>query len=321
MRQRRTSSAWQQQVAPEEIRSIKEQTMQTLKIGGREFNSQETFVRGGRRCGTPQLNDFQKERVRAHMRVARANGMDAAAITTITIPVHYHVIHDGGIGDVSDADLTAQLDVMNNCYSAHGITFTQASVDRTDNGVWHRMTMGSPAERKAKKKLGREQDKALNFYTAGIGAGLLGWATFPSDFAGDPDRDGVVVLFSSLPNGASAPYNLGLTAVHEVGHWLGLYHTFEGGCVPPGDEVSDTPFEASPNFGAANPTRDTCPNDAGKDPTTNFMDYTDDIDMTQFSAGQITRIKEQVGLYRPALLGSAAKATDTAGIDFETGDF
>jgi hypothetical protein len=51
------------------------------------------------------------------------------------------------------------------------------------------------------------------------------------------------------------------------------------------------------------------------------MDYTDDADMTEFTAGQITRIKEQVGLYRPALLGGAARATDTANIDFETGDF
>jgi len=295
--------------------------MQKLKIGAKEFDSQEAFVRGGRRCGTPQLNDFQKERIRAHMRVARANGMDADSMPTITIPVRFHVIHDGSAGKVSDADLTSQLAVLNQCYSAHGITFIQTSVERTDNAVWHRMTMGSPAERKAKTALGREHDRCLNFYTAGIGAGLLGWATFPSDFPGDPLRDGVVILFSSLPNGSSAPYNLGATAVHEVGHWLGLYHTFEGGCVAPGDEVADTPFEASPNFGVANPTRDTCPNDSGKDPTTNFMDYTDDIDMSEFTPGQITRIKEQVGLYRPNLLGAAASATDTAGIDFETGDF
>jgi Pregnancy-associated plasma protein-A len=292
-----------------------------LKIGSRVFDSQEGFVRGGRRCGTPQLNDFQKERVRAHMRVARANGMDADRMATITIPIHYHVIHDGGIGNVSDADLTEQVTVLNNCYSPHGIVFTQASVDRTDNPVWHRMTMNSAAERKAKTALGRQQDRSLNFYVAGIGAGLLGWATFPADFSGDPVRDGVVVLFTSLPNGDSPPYNLGLTAVHEVGHWLGLYHTFEGGCTAPGDEVVDTPFESSPNFGAANPNRDTCPNDAGKDPTTNFMDYTDDADMNEFTAGQITRIKEQVGLYRPALLGGTARATDTANIDYETGDF
>jgi hypothetical protein len=292
-----------------------------LKIGARQFDSQETFVRAGRRCGTPQLNDFQKERVRTHMRVARANGMDADSMATITIPVRFHVIHDGGIGIVSDADLDEQLDVLNRDYNPHGIKFTKASVDRTDNAVFHRMTMGSAAERNAKTALGKNQASSLNFYTAGLGDSLLGWATFPSDLAGDPVRDGVVVLFSSLPNGSSAPYNLGATATHEVGHWLGLYHTFEGGCFPPGDEVSDTPFEASPNFGPANPARDSCPTDPGKDPTTNFMDYTDDIGMTEFTAGQITRVKQHVGLYRPALLGGGALATDTAGIDFETGVF
>ena len=292
-----------------------------LRIGARQFDNQETFVRTGRRCGTPQLNDFQKERVRAHMRVARANGMDADSIGTITIPVHFHVIHDGGIGNVSDADLDEQLDVLNRDYNPHGITFTRASVDRTDNAVFHLMTMGSAAERNAKTALGRNQASALNFYTAGLGDSLLGWATFPSDFAGDPAIDGVVVLFSSLPNGSSTPYNLGATATHEVGHWLGLYHTFEGGCFPPGDEVSDTPSESSPNFGPANPARDTCPTDPGKDPTTNFMDYTDDSGMTEFTAGQITRIRQQVGLYRPALLAAGASATDTAGIDFQTGVF
>jgi hypothetical protein len=296
--------------------------MATFNIGERAFEDQESFVREGRRCGTPQLNDFQKARIRANLAVARANGLEADGVGPITVPVHFHVIHDGGVGDVSDHDLDAQLVVLNKDYAPHGITFTNASIDRTDDAVFHRMTMGSAAERNAKTALGIDQTRSLNFYTAGLGANLLGWATFPSDLAGDPAIDGVVVLFSTLPNGSLVPYNLGATATHEVGHWLGLYHTFEGGCMPPGDEVGDTPAEASPNFGPANPTRDTCPNDPGKDPTTNYMDYTDDADMSEFTPGQIERIKQQVGLYRSALVGGgAAFANVTAGIDFETGAF
>jgi hypothetical protein len=233
----------------------------------------------------------------------------------------FHVIRNGAKGDVPDAQLDQQLQVLNDCYSPYNITFTKAGVTRTDNPTWFKMTMGSPAERKAKTALHQDTHKQLNFYTAGIGADLLGWATFPSDLPAEPERDGVVILFSSLPGGTSAPYDLGKTAVHEVGHWLGLYHTFEGGCVPPGDEVDDTPYEASANYGPANPSRNTCPG-GGKDPTTNYMDYTDDAGLSEFTPGQIVRVQQQTALYRPALfVGGPVMDAVGLGIDLETGDF
>ncbi len=129
------------------------------------------------------------------------------------------------------------------------------------------MGLNSGPERWAKQALGKDQDKGcLNFYTANPGNGILGWATFPADLQGDPVKDGVVILHSTLPGGTQVPYNLGCTAIHEIGHWLGLYHTFQlghplvgGGCVSPGDEVDDTPPHPAPNTTCARPTRAIAP--------------------------------------------------------------
>jgi hypothetical protein len=233
---------------------------------------------------------------------------------SVTIEVYFHVVNKGsGIenGDVPAKWLRDQIQVLNAAYAGVDpsaastaantpFRFELAGIDRTTNEAWFNSAIDSQEERDMKAALHVGGADTLNFYVNNAGGVYLGWATFPFWYASDPLQDGVVVLYSSLPGGdccGSRVYNQGDTGTHEVGHWLGLFHTFQGGCAANyNDFVADTPSERSPAFGCP-AGRDTCPG-PGVDPIENFMDYTEDSCMYQFTGGQSARMEALSLQYR-----------------------
>ncbi len=250
-------------------------------------------------CGTKDL-DPEVQRLIEDYSTSMAARIDPNKTASHIIPVYWHRIHasNGSGGGVSSTQVNQQIAVLNSAYAASSFSFSLVSTDDTNNDSWYACAGGS-CETNMKNALHAGGSNALNIYSNNMGQGLLGWATFPSSYASQPTQDGVVILFSTVPGGSAAPYNLGDTATHEVGHWMGLYHTFQGGCTKTNDSVSDTPAEKSPAFGCP-VGRDTCSGNRfpGLDPIENFMDYTDDSCMDRFSSGQNTRMVSQWTTYR-----------------------
>jgi len=257
-------------------------------------------VTDGRRCGVHDLSEEEFHVAEADAQ-SRLKGLQAhEMVSGGTINVYFHVITNSrGEGDLSDSEINEQIDVLNAAYKTGGWSFVKKGKDVTANNDWYTMEPGTTAEKQAKTSLRKGGAADLNLYTANIGGGLLGWATFPKDYSSAASMDGVVILYSSFPGGSSNHYDEGDTATHEVGHWMGLYHTFQGGCrqIGGGDGVADTPAEKEANYGCPG-TVDSCPDDAGNDPTTNFMDYVYDSCMYEFTSGQFSRISEQWTAYR-----------------------
>lgn len=221
---------------------------------------------------------------------------------TVSIPVYVHVVTNNGAGNVTNSQITRQIDVLNRSFDGRSggprtrFTFRHVSTDRVSNPAWHAADLDTPEEREMKTALHRGNAGTLNLYITEGDGETLGFATFPSDYAKDPLMDGVVLKFDTLPGGTNVPYNLGDTAPHEVGHWLGLFHTFENGCTQPGDGVGDTSAEAERGAGCPR-GQDTCPS-PGADPIENFMDYTADSCMFKFSNGQVSRMSLAWDRYR-----------------------
>lgn len=279
-----------------------------VKVGETVFASIQEFVDSlPERCATVGPAPDERDKIERNLEALEKANPDWQKTGTITVRVYFHIITnaDRTEGNVSNNAAQSQIDVLNAAFAGSGgstptpfrFVLADADIDRTANDDWFNMeyrTIPTYVERQAKAALNKGDKSSLNVYTVRLANKAFGWGRYPWQLA---DKvDGIVIRYSTLPGGASTYYNEGDTAVHETGHWLGLYHTFEYGC-DPGDYVDDTNAEAS----AARycPVDwDTCPAAPGLDPVENYMDFTWDSCMYKFTPGQVVRMVGKYQQYR-----------------------
>lgn len=273
-------------------------------------------------------------------------GVARAAGPTV-IPVVIHVIHRGGAENISDRQVKSQIDVLNKDFrktnpdaanvpapfqplaSDAMVEFALATLDpagQPTDGITRTPTtvarFGADNEMKFTASGGHDAWDTTRYLNIWVcpelidrGRQLLGYAQFPG---GLPATDGVAIIHNAFgtTGTASAPFNLGRTATHEVGHWLDLYHIWGDavGCNTD-DKVADTPVQDRENFGSPTFPKVSCQNGPNGDMFMNYMDYVDDKAMFMFTAGQVMRIqatlsgpRSTIGMPAVAALAGVAAA-------------
>jgi hypothetical protein len=267
------------------------------------FNSLSTLAPSSTARGAAGLREPDLGQLTANVPASRRQSRPNANFR-VAVPTWVHVVSDGAIGNVSNAAINDQIQVLNRTFAGQeggfrtGFSFQLVGITRTDNAQWHYANPGG-AEHRMKRALHRGGDDTLNIYltTAGI---YLGWAYLPSvTEQGNSYLDGIVVDWESMLGTSeryAGQYDKGETATHEAGHWLNLEHTFFHGCNGEGDFVDDTPYMSVPTNGCP-AGKDTCPQ-PGLDPIHNYMDYSYDTCYTEFTAGQAQRMQDAWNFWR-----------------------
>lgn len=241
-----------------------------------------------RKCGT-------EEPSLAHKVLLNISAQKSMRVQSKLIEV---VVHYISRSRVDEAAVASQINVLNDAYREEGFQFELVKTNAVrDRGVISAFSGSKSSAEREKEDLREGGAEVLNVYFASLNL-LLGWATFPWDVERKPLIDGVVVEIATLPGRSSGPFSLGQTLTHEVGHWLGLYHTFQGGCSGRGDLIADTQAHSRPTYGCPTGATEYCNGQTVVVPISNFMNYADDICMTEFTPLQGERMQTFFTRYR-----------------------
>ena len=250
--------------------------------------------------------------VRRQKTAAKENGQEAPNI--ITIPVVVHILYKTSAQNISDEQVKSQIDALNRDFRRQNadsintpnrfkpfaadvqVQFQLATADpegRVTTGIVRKATNISRWSTDDKIKFTSQGgDDAwdshyyLNFWIGDL-ATLLGYSSIPGAAV---EKDGVVINYTAFGTiNVGAPYNLGRTATHEVGHWLGLKHIW-GDSYCGDDLVDDTPKQGNFTSGCPDGFRSSCNNGDMGDMYMNYMDFTNDACMNLFTAGQKQRM-------------------------------
>ena len=266
------------------------------------------FSDNGMHCGvrTPEGGSSYDSTSDCNSSNTNPSSLYAPSGDTFVIPVVFHIfMHSNGNGAVSDQQVGDQIQILNNDYASltnSNIQFVLApgGIERYTNSTWYNDSGNYTST-------AWDTNLYLNIYTNTAG-GNLGYAYVPSGGGVvGTSFDGVRLYWQAVGYTNFTPYHLGRSATHEVGHYLGLYHTFDGGCggsncYQSGDLICDTNAESSANFSACQPSQSvTC---GSQDPVRNYMDYSDDICMDNFTSEQARRMRCTLMNFRVDLAGT-----------------
>lgn len=270
-----------------------------------------------------KLEFFEENLRNTTTEFANKSGLSIPPAGSITIPVVVYIVHDGtALTNISDVQVNSQLTALNEYFLNTGIKFCLATkvngttalptVNTSDvqntAGIIHvnNATLSnhfSNAQQALVNTASPQitKERYLRIWVVksidGTNSGTLGYSMFPHV---SPIFDGIVMRYDVFGNANPnmlANYNLGKILVHEVGHYLALYHTFEGGCsnsvgdcLYDGDRICDTPQVAAPNFNCVVGTNSCLESPAILDDLTNYMDYGNNNCQNHFTNGQIERM-------------------------------